>query len=89
MNWTPPNPPDDSREAQLRKVGHDIRNSLFVVRSGIQILRDSRDEADREILDMMDREHRRAGELLEELLRIAREIDEDDEVDGERGPTSD
>ncbi|HLU49880.1 MAG TPA: histidine kinase dimerization/phospho-acceptor domain-containing protein [Planctomycetota bacterium] len=62
----------ESRHERLRRLAHDLRNSLFVVRSGIQILRETRGDTESEILDLMEREHRRAADLVEELVTTAR-----------------
>jgi hypothetical protein len=65
-------PPVDAK--QLSTLGHDIRQCFFVMRTGYDLLRRVRDEPDQfeEVCGLMETEERKACELLEEIIALAR-----------------
>lgn len=61
-------------EEALRRISHDLRNSLHVVQQGFQILgRLPHDEAEfQKTLDSLKREHELASKLVTELISLDR-----------------
>jgi hypothetical protein len=62
---------EDGREP-LRSAAHDLRHSLFALRTGIQLLSQVRDDAAQfnELRDLLDREVQTATDRLKDLLDL-------------------
>jgi len=67
---------DERREqgtATFESLAHDIRGSLHAMRMGRELLKQMYpDEKLREVCEVIEREERRASELLDKLLAAAR-----------------
>lgn len=61
----------DERELML-SLAHDLRHSLFALRTGIQLLAQVREDAVQfgELRDLLDKEVQACSEHLKELLKL-------------------
>jgi signal transduction histidine kinase len=68
-------PPPTPREMKLRETSHDLRNCLYTVKTGVELLRRmvNKDPQMTEILAIMERDLEKGNLLLTELLSAARE----------------
>lgn len=73
MPEEPRDKPVEQRGGALASLAHDIRGCLHALRMGRELLKQLYPEEKLiEVCDLMEREERRASELLEELLEAAR-----------------
>jgi signal transduction histidine kinase len=78
MNHSPtghdPEPGSEGRSHNIREVGHDLRNCMYTVRTGIQLLKKLGLEQDKygEIMTIMERDLEKATVLVNELIEMAR-----------------
>ena len=65
----------ENQQEYLRQLAHDAHHCLHVIGMAAEILKNAPSESNRdtELLNSIDKERRKAAELLDELIAVARQ----------------